>query len=235
VEEPIEGRSRLAAALVGVGIGFASFIVIAILSSISPTQWLVPIGIIGTAVYFRQKANTGLWGFNVRRTSNIGFWVGGFALFFALVGSAPQSSTDDISPASSSNVADSQQPDNGLAAAEARRIAAEQAKKREAENKERMRNEPEKFVELENIDWSMDFSIMELSVTIKNNAEIALKDFVIDCEHSAASGTVIDSNRREIFEVVEAGKSKRITKFNMGFINSQAVSTACVVTRAKVV
>jgi hypothetical protein len=217
--ELVEGRSRTIAIFAGIGISFAGFIAIALLSTLKPAQWIVPLSLLGGAYYYRQKATDGIWGFSTRRTSNIGWWTGGFAAFFALAGGAtPSTSEKQAIPARTS----------------AQAIAAKVTEDAEAKRAE-MRDEPEKFVDLENMKWSKDFSMMELSVTIKNNSEFALKDFAIDCEHSGPSGTVMDSNRREIFEIVEAGKSKRIKNFNMGFINSQAVSTACVITRAKII
>lgn len=225
--EEIAGRSRSAAIVAGIVLSFIAFIAVAILSTIKPAQWLVPVALLGGAYYYRKKSTEGLWRFTPRRTSNIGWWAGGFAVFFALAGGATpppnggKSQPDTVASNPAQTAADKAKADKEKSAAEA------EAKREE------MRDEPEKFVELENIKWSQDFSIMELSVTIKNNSEFALKDFVIDCEHSGPSGTVMDSNRREIFELVEAGKSKRINKFNMGFISSQAVSTACMVKRAK--
>lgn len=219
-DEPT-GRSRTAALLTGVGIGFASFIVIAILSTAKPVQWIVPLAILGAAFYFRTRATQGLWGFDRFRTANIGWWTGGFAVLFALAGSAP--------PPPSGNA------NGGTQTVSKEDDATSQAQEEAAARRERMRDDPEEFVELENINWSQNFSVMKLSVTIKNNSEFDLKDFVIDCEHSGPSGTVMDSNRREIFEIVEAGKERRIRDFNMGFINSQATTTACIVTRARLV
>lgn len=224
--EPVEGRTRTAAFFAGLALSFIGFIAIAVLALAKPAQWLVPAVLLGGALYFRQKAEEGLWGFDTKRTSNIGWWTGGFAAFFALAAGAappPNSSTSTAGTVASVEKADSA------------KAAVQKEQELAAAQRERMRNEPEQFVELQDIKWSKDFSVMEISVTIKNNSEFTLKDFVIDCEHSGPSGTVMDSNRREIFEIVEAGKSKRIRQFNMGFINSQAVSTACVITRAKLV
>ena len=55
----------------------------------------------------------------------------------------------------------------------------------------------------------------------------AVKDIEVRCVRVAASGTVIDSNTRVIYERFDAGKIKRIKEFNMGFINRQAKSTSC--------
>ncbi len=229
MSEQVEGRSRTAAIFAGIGISFVGFILIALLSTAKPSQWLVPLAMLGGAYYYRTKSLKGLWGFTPRRTSNIGWWTGGFAVFFALAGSAtpPPANENVHAEVAAANPAEAIA--NDVKAARQKAAADTEAKREE------MRDEPEKFVELENVKWSQNFSIMELSVTIKNNSEFALKDFVIDCEHSAPSGTVIDSNRRKIYELIEAGKSKRINKFNMGFIDSQAVSTACIVKRATIV
>jgi hypothetical protein len=77
--------------------------------------------------------------------------------------------------------------------------------------------------------WSKEGfgNVMEANFTINNKNDFAVKDVEIRCVSSAPSGTVIDSNTRVIYERFEAGKIKRITKFNMGFINSQAKSTSC--------
>lgn len=73
-------------------------------------------------------------------------------------------------------------------------------------------------------------SVMEADFTIKNNSKYTIKDIEIKCTHAAPSGTVIDSNTRVIYETVEPGKTKKIRKFNMGFIHSQVKKSGCVVT-----
>ena len=56
-----------------------------------------------------------------------------------------------------------------------------------------------------------------------------MKDIDVRCESNAPSGTAIDSNRRTIYERIEAKKTKRLTNFNMGFIHSQATRSDCTV------
>ncbi|HEX6716802.1 MAG TPA: hypothetical protein VF088_06805 [Pyrinomonadaceae bacterium] len=73
-------------------------------------------------------------------------------------------------------------------------------------------------------------SVMEADFTINNPTQYRFKDFEITCTHYAKSGTQIDSNTRTIYEVVEARSKKLIKDFNMGFIHSQAASTACEMT-----
>ncbi len=70
-------------------------------------------------------------------------------------------------------------------------------------------------------------NVMEANFTVHNENDFAVKDVEVRCVSSAPSGTVIDSNTRTIYERFEAGKVKRVAKFNMGFINSQATSTSC--------
>jgi len=77
--------------------------------------------------------------------------------------------------------------------------------------------------------WSKEGfgNVMEANFTVHNKNAFTVKDIEVRCVSSAPSGTVIDSNTRVIYERFEAGKVKKIEKFNMGFINSQATSTSC--------
>jgi hypothetical protein len=68
---------------------------------------------------------------------------------------------------------------------------------------------------------------MLATFTFKNDNDFDVKDVAVQCDHSANSGTVIDRNTRTIYEVVKAHSTKTVRGFNMGFINSQAASTAC--------
>jgi hypothetical protein len=73
-------------------------------------------------------------------------------------------------------------------------------------------------------------NIMEADFTISNNSKYLIKDIEITCTHFAKSGTKIDSNERIIYDVVPAKGKKTFSKFNMGFIHSQAEKTNCVIT-----
>lgn len=70
-------------------------------------------------------------------------------------------------------------------------------------------------------------SIMIISPTIQNGSTHAIKDIEIKCVSKAASGTEIDTNRKTIYELFPAQQTKTVEKFNMGFLHSQATSTAC--------
>jgi hypothetical protein len=88
---------------------------------------------------------------------------------------------------------------------------------------------PENFVSIENYTWSKEGfgNVMEANFVIKNKLPWPVKDVEILCNHSAPSGTFIDSNRKTIYERFEANQTRRINKFNMGFIHSQAARTSC--------
>ncbi|QUY35620.1 zinc ribbon domain-containing protein [Acinetobacter junii] len=83
-----------------------------------------------------------------------------------------------------------------------------------------------------NFEWSKDGfgNVMMIDMTIKNNGKSDIKDFTVVCEHTSNSGTKIDSNKREVFEIIKAGETRTFKEFNMGFIHTQATSSSCGVT-----
>lgn len=89
---------------------------------------------------------------------------------------------------------------------------------------------------LKDLDFKFDWSkggfdnIMMIDMTIKNNGTKDIKDFTVECEHSSNSGTKIDSNKRQVFEIIKAGETKKFQEFNMGFIHQQATSSSCGIT-----
>ena len=70
-------------------------------------------------------------------------------------------------------------------------------------------------------------NIMQANFTIQNKSKYNIKDITIKCIHSAKSGTVIDTNKHTIFDVVKANSTKKFPDVNMGFINSQAHTSSC--------
>ncbi len=84
-------------------------------------------------------------------------------------------------------------------------------------------------IELKNLRWGKGGfgNVMEVSVTLINNGQRDVKDIELKCEHFSNSGTRIDSNKRVIYEIIPAGKSKTIKEFNMGLIHNQATKTGC--------
>jgi len=73
--------------------------------------------------------------------------------------------------------------------------------------------------------------IMTAQFTIHNKNSYDIKDLTISCNHYAPSGTRIDSNTREIYEVFQANTKRTIRNFNMGFTHSQVHESACRITR----
>lgn len=57
-------------------------------------------------------------------------------------------------------------------------------------------------------------SVMEINMTIKNNGAKDVKDLTVECVHSSNSGTVVDRNKREVYEVIKASETKKINNFN---------------------
>lgn len=78
-------------------------------------------------------------------------------------------------------------------------------------------------------------NLMQADFKVTNKGKVTVKDVEITCDHSAPSGTRIDSNKRTIYETVQAGKSRSFPNFDMGFIHSQAAQTSCVITDLVVV
>jgi len=81
-------------------------------------------------------------------------------------------------------------------------------------------------------EWSKtDFGVLLVNFTIANRNDFDVKDVEIRCTHAGPSGTEIDSNTRTIFELFEAKTARKISKFNMGFVHSQAARSGCEITR----
>lgn len=117
---------------------------------------------------------------------------------------------------------------------EKERIEKEKIKKEEF-NKNLARSNPEQFLEIVKFSWSKEGfgNVMEANFTIKNKAPIDIKDFEVRCEHSAASGSLIDSNNQTIYDIVKANSTRTFRNVNMGFIHSQASRSSCNVVSAK--
>lgn len=110
----------------------------------------------------------------------------------------------------------------------------ERNRKRDAE-REQLQN-PENYVKIENFSWSKDGfdTVMVANFSIANKLPWAVKDIVVRCIHDAPSGTRIDTNTRTIYERIEAKQTKRINRFSMGFIHSQAARSGCDITKVVV-
>jgi hypothetical protein len=85
-------------------------------------------------------------------------------------------------------------------------------------------------LELTDYKWSKsEFGIMTASFTFNNRSDYDVKDIEVRCEHSAPSGTTIDSNTRTIYEVFKARSVRTISNFQMGFIHSQSARSGCII------
>ena len=78
-------------------------------------------------------------------------------------------------------------------------------------------------------------AVMFIDITFENTGKRDVKDIELTCTHSGNSGTVIDSNKRVIYDTVPAGKTKTITHFDMGFVHEQAVKSHCDITDLTVI
>ncbi len=70
-------------------------------------------------------------------------------------------------------------------------------------------------------------NVMEANFTIENSSKYDIKDIEIKCTLHAKSGTVLGSNNRIVYEIVKSHGKKKITGFNMGFINPQSNTASC--------
>ncbi len=77
-------------------------------------------------------------------------------------------------------------------------------------------------------------SVMFVDLKFTNNGKHAVKDIEVVCRSAANSGTIIDKNKKTVYEAVQPGETKNIQRFNMGFLNSQATSTSCAVENLKI-
>jgi hypothetical protein len=95
---------------------------------------------------------------------------------------------------------------------------------------------PHHYVTIEKFSWSKDGfgTVMMANLALKNGLASPVKDIEVTCTHSAPSGTQIDSNTRTIYQRIESNGTKRVSEFNMGFINSQTTRSGCEVTKVTV-
>lgn len=82
------------------------------------------------------------------------------------------------------------------------------------------------------LSWKKDGfgAVMMATFVIYNDNVVPVKDVEVTCTHSANSGTVIDSNSRTVYEVVQPNMWRSVVGMNMGFIHTAAAKTDCKVT-----
>lgn len=64
-------------------------------------------------------------------------------------------------------------------------------------------------------------------LAIKNDRVTGLKDFHITCEYFGASGSVISSATRTLFDTLGPYEERKFADLNFGFVSSQASSARC--------
>ena len=63
--------------------------------------------------------------------------------------------------------------------------------------------------------------------TINNKSKKDIKDIEVFCSQTSKSGANLGSNKRIIYDIVRAKKTKIIKDFNMGLIHSQTDRSSC--------
>lgn len=118
---------------------------------------------------------------------------------------------------------------------------AEYARKRlemanKVESLDGLRENPEEGAVVEKVRGRKEGfgNVLVVDITLRNDALSNLKDFHITCESKGHSGTVVDSNTRTLYEVVDARSTRTFRKVNMGLLHSQAASTHCTVDQAAI-
>jgi hypothetical protein len=76
-------------------------------------------------------------------------------------------------------------------------------------------------------------SVMVATFIVNNSNPLPVKDIEVTCGLSANSGTTIDVNKRTIYESIDKKSYLSVREMNMGFINSQAKRSKCIVTDFK--
>lgn len=73
-------------------------------------------------------------------------------------------------------------------------------------------------------------TMMKATFVVHNDSLIPVKDIEVTCNHSANSGTIIDSNTRTVYEVVNSKSYVSVVNMDMGFIHSKVVDSSCKIT-----
>ena len=69
-----------------------------------------------------------------------------------------------------------------------------------------------------------------VSLTLKNNNEVAVQDIGVTCHFTGESGTEINSSDKTLYVSIAPGKARTEKTVNFGFIDPQAASAWCEVT-----
>jgi hypothetical protein len=96
----------------------------------------------------------------------------------------------------------------------------------------RIAYDPRRFLKPELVSWQwgkggFDSVMLLKNVRIKNGRPDDIKDLIISCTVSGASGTDLQSLRTVLYDIVPAGRTKTFREINMGFVHSQAAGASC--------
>jgi len=77
--------------------------------------------------------------------------------------------------------------------------------------------------------YDNSYSILRISMKLKNNNDVPVKDIPIGCLLYAESGTALDSKEFYIYRIIPAYGEIIIKELNVGRIPQQVAHTECVV------
>lgn len=75
-------------------------------------------------------------------------------------------------------------------------------------------------------------NVLVIDITVKNRSRANLSDFDITCETFGASGTILGSTSKVLYERIDGRSEKTFRDINMGFINPQSKRSECQIKRA---
>lgn len=83
-------------------------------------------------------------------------------------------------------------------------------------------------VKLSNMSWRMGGfdTVIVASFTIENARAITIKDVVVKCEVSAASGTMIAAPRATVLRAIPPGQKTSVRDLSIGFVPNGAQASA---------
>jgi hypothetical protein len=88
---------------------------------------------------------------------------------------------------------------------------------------------------IDGFSWEADGfgNVMVATFMVNNKNPVSVRDVEISCGLSARSGTIINLTKRTIYESIDRKSYLSVREMNMGFIDSQATRSKCIVTDFK--
>ncbi len=77
--------------------------------------------------------------------------------------------------------------------------------------------------------WNVGDSIMIATFVFRNMNNVPVKDVEVTCSHYGASGTLLGTAAKRIYEALPPGETT-VPNFNMGYIDTQSRRVNCQVT-----